>query len=352
MKNFYVILLFAISISMFSQRNEVAWNKAKEAIKLMDEGKIDESILILEECQKLDSKDDTYPYEIAYAYVLKKEYEKAIKILNKVKKYKNSNSQVYQMSGNCYSYMGKPDLAIKEYEAGMKKFPNSGNLHLEKGNVLYGQEKFNDAVKSYTEGIEAEPKFPSNYYRLTLLYLNSKDKLSGLIYGELFMNLERSTKRTTEISALLFQTYKESIEFTNDSAKIDFCEINIDVNSLDANGFKMPFCGIFGKNFVLSILEQKEINLKSLSEIRTKFLKNYYLEDFKTNPNVLFEFHKSMVENGVFDAYNHYIFQMGAENEFTEWLEKNELAYNEFVKWYTTEANYLSIKSENKFIAE
>jgi hypothetical protein len=41
----------------------------------------------LEESQKLDAENYMYPYEIAYAHIQKKEYEKAIKILNKVKKY-------------------------------------------------------------------------------------------------------------------------------------------------------------------------------------------------------------------------------------------------------------------------
>ena len=52
----------------------------------MDEGKLDESIKLLEESQKLDPENYMYPYEIAYAYVQKKKYEKAIKILNNVKK--------------------------------------------------------------------------------------------------------------------------------------------------------------------------------------------------------------------------------------------------------------------------
>ena len=351
MKNFYLIIILFFSISVFSQRNEVAWNKAKEAIKLMDDGKIDESILLLKECQKIDKKDYTYPYEIAYAYMLKKDYENAIDILEKTKKYKNINSQVYQMSGNCYSYLGKSELAIKEYEEGMKKFPNAGNLHLEKGNVFLGQKKYHEAIQNYEKGIVADPMFTSNYYRLSLLYLNSNDKLSGLIYGEIFINLERTTNRTTEISKLLFEAYKQAIQFNGDETKIDFCEVIIDASKLK-NNLELPLCAVFGKNFILSILDQKEINLTTLSKIRAKFIVNYFKEDYKKYPNVLFEYHKTMLDKGIFDSYNKYIFQMGSENEFAEWKNNNNTDYEKFVEWYTDENNYLKIQNKNIFIKE
>jgi tetratricopeptide (TPR) repeat protein len=252
MKKTLLIILLFISNLVLSQRNEEAWDKAKEAVKLMDEGKIDESITLLKECEKIDSKDCTYPYEMAYAYQLKNDYKTAITILEKTKKYKNANSQIYQMSGNCYSYLGDQDSAIKEYEQGIKKFPNAGNLHLEKGNIFLGEKKYEEAIVNYEKGIEADPMFPSNYYRLALLYLNSNDKLSGLIYGEIFMNLERTTKRTKEISKLLFETYKNSIQIKENETKIDFCEVIFTDKDLKNKELRMPFCGIFGKNFILS----------------------------------------------------------------------------------------------------
>lgn len=117
-KIIFGILLQFLPFSLLAQTDkETAYSKAKEAIKIMDEGNLDESIKILEECQKLDTENFNYPYEIAYAYVQKKEYEKAITILNKVKKYKTLSSQVYQMSGNCYSYMAN----LKKQLKNMKK---------------------------------------------------------------------------------------------------------------------------------------------------------------------------------------------------------------------------------------
>lgn len=337
-KTIFGLLLCFLSFSLFAQTDkEIAYSKAKEAIKIMDEGKLDESIKLLEESQKLDSENYIYPYEIAYAYAQKKEYKKAIKILNKIKKYKSINSQVYQMSGNCYSFLGKPKKAIKEYEEGMKHFPNSGNLHLEKGNIFLGQEEYQKAIENYEKGIEVDPTFTSNYFRLAKLFLNSTDKLSGLIYGEIFMNLERTTSRTQEMSKLLFNTYKSSITLGENKSKIDFCKVIIDASEIKPNeDIKLPLCAIFSKNFILAIIDKKTIDLNSLSLIRQKFIENYFKEDYKNYPNVLFEYQKKLVDKNLFNAYNHYLFQIGAQEKFNDWLETNRSEYEKFVEWYTT----------------
>lgn len=96
--------------------------------------------------------------------------------------------------------------------------------------------------------------FSSNYFQLAKLYLNSNNKLVGIIYSELFINIERTTKRTQEMSELLYKTYKSLI-------------------TLQENESKISFCAIFGKNFALYIIGQTEFNLKTLSEIRSSFIK-------------------------------------------------------------------------------
>ena len=50
----------------------------KKAIKLMDEDRnYDEAIKVLKQAQEFDSETIVFPYEIAYSYYLKKDYEQA-----------------------------------------------------------------------------------------------------------------------------------------------------------------------------------------------------------------------------------------------------------------------------------
>ncbi|WP_298520527.1 hypothetical protein [uncultured Kordia sp.] len=305
---------------------------------------------ILEECEKLDPKNFLYPYEKAFAYVKKKEYDKAIKILKKTLKYENINSQVYQMLGNAYSYSGKEKKAIKTYEKGMEKFPNAGNLHLEKGNVFWFKEDYNEAAINYRKGIEADPMFPSNYYRLALLYLSSSDKLSGLIYAEIFMNLERTTQRTKEMSKLIYDTYKGAITLGEEESSIDFCEIVMDVKDLENGELTLPLCAIYGKHFILGMLGMKEVNSETIAKMRASFIEHFFEEDYKKYSNVLFDYHKKLADAGMLEAYTYYILQIGDAHGYEEWSTSHEKELNAFFDWYVTKDNYMEVTKKNMFI--
>jgi tetratricopeptide (TPR) repeat protein len=323
-----------------------------QAIEIMDAGKYDESIALLEACEKLDPRNYIYAYEIGLAQIRKQDYQSAIATLKRTLKFKNINSQVYQLLGNAYSYGGDPISAVKTYETGMKKFPNAGNLHLEKGNVLLYQKNYKEAIESYEKGISVDPMYPSNYYRLALVFMNSSDKLSGLVYGELFLNLEKSSERSLKMSELLFNTYKESVEFLDEGkTKINLCDIIIEVKKLKKNDIlELPFCAHFTKSFILGISDFTEINLSSLAQIRINTVNDYFAKEPKKN--ILLSHQKKMLEAGVFEAYSMYLFQMGSKAEFSDWLENNKEAFDTFVKWYTNPDNYLVITKENRFVRD
>ena len=355
MKNLVLLIICAVfsfaSLAQTEEDKATAKSKAREAIKLMDEGMYDESIALLKEGEALDPTSYLYPYEIALAHVFKKEYKKALKILEKTKTYEGANSQIYQLIGNCYSYLEQPEKAIKEYEAGIELFPDAGNLHLEKGNIYLIQEDYNEALLNYERGINAEPSFASNYYWAARIMMSSSDKLSGVIYGEIFMNLERTTSRTQEMSELLLDTYRSSVTLGDNTTSISFCDLVIDAGDLSSDGeLELPFCAVFEKSFALSVLGYSEVDLASLVAMRRKFVENFFSEDAEKYPNVLFNYHKEMYDAGVLDAYNYYLFQIGAQEEFDEWQSAHEEEFNQLVAWYTSRENLLVVTDENKYL--
>ncbi|WPO77192.1 tetratricopeptide repeat protein [Flavobacterium sp. KACC 22761] len=348
--NLFLFTALCFIVTIQAQKREFKCQEIYKAAKLIDEGKYDESIAILKECEKADPKDYAYPYEIALAYTHKEEYQKAIDQLEKIKNYAGVEADLYQLLGNNYDYVKNPKKAIEIYEEGLTKFPNAGRLYLEKGVVYESQENYVEAVLSYEKGIEVDPMYPSNYYRASLLYLDSDDKLAGLMYGEIFVNIERTTKRTQKISELLFNTYKNNIQFKDNEIKIDFCK-NVNDDNVDAKNLKLPFCAVYRKNLSLSLLGQKEITLKSLSEIRTAFIKNYFKDDYKKFSNVILEYQKTLFDAGLFETYNEYLFQMGAQDEFDAWQTANQDKMDEFIAWYTVPENILKITKENTYLA-
>lgn len=331
---------------------EKAYGLALDAIELMDQGKIDESIDLLKQSEKLDQKNFAYPYELGYAYLMIEDYKKSIKMFEKTVKFEDCNDQCYQMLGNVYDISGDPDKAIEAYNKGLDKFPNSGRLHLELGNM---QQDLNIALKYYEKGIELDPSYPSNYYHATKIFLNNTEvEVWGMIYGELFMNLEIGSERTEEISKMLFDTYKNEISFTSDSTfSVSFCNISsitIPENEDIQEEIKLPFgLLIYEPVLMLSSIGVNFINLESLNEIRTNFLNIYFEEGFNNEyPNILFDRQKEILENGHFESYNYWLLGIGNENEIGDWINQNEERFGMFLDWFIE--NQIQINEENKFI--
>lgn len=349
-----LLLFLTVGHVVYGQttNKEKALNMAREAIKLMDKSKFDESIKLLEEAQKLDPDGIEYPYEIAYAYYSKKDYESARKYLEGILEHKDISDRVYQLLGNTYDYLGKRDKAIETYQAGLKNFPNSGNLHLEMGIMQMAKKDYNKALYYYEKGIEVAPEFPSNYYWAAKIFLLSSEKVWGMIYGEIFMNIERNSRRTAEISKLLYDTYKSQINFSSDTSfSINFSKnppINMDDLS-DPSKIKLPFgVGTYEPTLMFSMLEIKSIDINSLDKIRSKFIDNYFKNGHdKKYPNVLFSYQKQIKDAGHIEAYNHWILMKGDEDSFGEWYAENEEKWDSFKKWFAE--NGLQINEENKF---
>jgi tetratricopeptide (TPR) repeat protein len=351
----YLLLLLLLSFQelLFSQNKLPVKNqKVEMAIDLMENGNPDEAIIMLENAKKPDPNNFIYDYEIAFAYYIKKDYKKSLAIYKKVIKYNNADDQCYQMLGNLYDINGKPQKAIDAYDEGLKKFPGSGRLYLEKGNIYWNERNLSKALTYYEKGIQVDPMFPSNYFRATLLYCNSTEKVWGMIFGEIFLNLERNSARTKEISKLLFDTYKSQITFYNkNEAEVNFCAIpNIQIKkATEIDSIKLPFGGcVYEPLMSLSAAEEKEINLNSLNRIRTKFISNYFNQYFIKYPNVLFSFNKKMLDAGQFEAYNYWLLMAGDFDSFNSWKSNNLEKWNSFIVWYTE--NIIQINEVNKFI--
>jgi hypothetical protein len=353
MKNTILVILFIFSTSVFGQSpKEKAHELAIEAIDLMESGEIEKSIELLEQAQDLDPSNIDIPYEMAYANYLGENFKESIKILKKLTKHKDVSDRIWQMLGNSYDMDGETENAIGAYEKGLKKFPNSGLLYVERGIMEMKKEDYNNAMSFFEKGIEKDPDFPSNYYWASRLYLSSTEEVWGMIYGEIFMNLERNSERTAFISKLLFDTYKSEIQFTNDtSISVSFSKNNtITLEDLsNPESFRLPFgVGVYEPTLLLSIVNEKSIDLESLHRIRSEFVKQYFKKNQDdTYPINIFFYQKRLADKGHLEAYNHWILMKGDEAGFGIWKENNQDKWNAFIDWF--QDNPLVITEKNQF---
>lgn len=337
----------------------LARQKREAAIALIDDGKSTEALVMLAAAQQLDPNDPEIPYEIAFAHYQLQDYEGAIAILKKMIKNKMATARVYQMLGNSYDNAGKSSKAIETYDKGLEHFPAAGNLYLERGVMELNTKQYNKALAFFESGIKADPAFPSNYYWAARLFFDSEEEVWAMIYGEIFVNLERGSKRTEEISKQLYYTYKSEIKFKDDtSITVSFSKnntVNIVYNPKSGPDallqalMRKPFgTGVYEPTLALAVAGEKIVSLTTLNNIRSRFLDNYQqLGHQQKTPVVLFDYQQQVRSAGHFEAYNYWVLGNGNQQEFDDWRLNNPQKWQQFITWFTNHP--LQVTEENKF---
>jgi hypothetical protein len=194
-----------------------------------------------------------------------------------------------------------------------------------------------------------DPTFPSNYFRLAKLFLNTEEEVWGLIYGELFMNLERNSARTVEMSQLLFNAYKSEIKLTKDTTKVSFSKTNTIVVNGPIKKLVLPFPIIFETVMLVSLSDEETIDIHSLNRIRTRFINTFYdMKHNKTYPNLLYDFQKDIQKEGHLEAYHYWILSQGDSDQFDIWRQSHQAEWDAFVAWFTP--NQIKITDKTKFL--
>lgn len=356
-KIFFVLLIIGFNSSLFAQiktLKEEANEYVLEAIKLMDNEEPDKAIQLIEKALKLVPNHPTYLYEMGFAYYIKKDYKKAKNIFEDLTQSDDAEDLHFKMLGNSYDLLGKPEKAVDAYKKGLKKFPNSGKIYFELGIMSMAKENYEEAVEYWEKGIEVEPTHPSNYYWATKLFSGSNEKIWALLYGEVFMNLERNSKRTEEVSKILFEVYKTAITPKSDTAvSVDLTKKGVTITIKDpkdlekrmSEGRLLPFEG----NYVMalspaSIIIKEGTSLDAIYLMR-KGLLDFWFNQFKNDkkyPNVLLDYQKQILEAGHFETYSYWLHSQGNEKEFEAWYSKNEQKFKDFGKWFNQNQLQLS----------
>lgn len=147
----FVAMLLLLGVAqaranVFSDFNEKEQQLYQNAIHFMDNGMVDTGIDLLKGLDKAHPSNRAVVYEIVYGYIVKQDYEEAYQWAKKLLKLKDVDADSYFIAGNAFDYVGKRKEAIDIYEKGLKKFPNSVRLWVEKGNMAYMMKNYDESV--------------------------------------------------------------------------------------------------------------------------------------------------------------------------------------------------------------
>ncbi len=329
------------SIDLINDNDRV---QLDEAIDLMDNGKPKDAIKIFDNLCKKYKDNYILEYERLYAYYLAGDFKRIVKDGPKLYKHPESESQLYQLVGNAQDVLGNPEAAVKTYDEGLKRFPRSGYLYLEKGNIHLLHKRYNEAVECYLRGVEVQPDFASNYYRLALLYAQSTEPLWAIVYGEVVCNLQPGSERANEMGKLIYDLFQENIKIEgegDDKAHVTLTQNNTIHMNPDTTDIQVPFplmyeMGTMASPALTEFMKTKKLTVAMIADLRKDALAHidsvapgYY------NLSLL-DYHRKLIKDGHWEAYNMWLMSPGAEDETTQWAGSKEGSrlLNEFGTWF------------------
>jgi tetratricopeptide (TPR) repeat protein len=313
-------ILFAagLILSAFSGYTQQADSLHRVAKQFMRKGDFPNAIIVLSNALKLQPNDLELQKDLAFTYYLQRNYSSSVEAGRKLIARSDADEQCYQILGMAYKAIDEKKEADKMYKQGIKKFPSSGELYNEYGEMLWVQQDA-EAIRFWEKGIEVDPGYSSNYYNASKYYYFTYDKVWSLIYGEIFINLESYSRRTPEIKSLLVDGYKKL--FT-------------DLKSKSSPG-KNPF-----ETAYLQVMSDQEqsitlgVTTESLNILRSKFILEWFEKYGDKYPFRLFEYQRQLLKEGLFDAYDEWAFGASMSlTAFQNWTAQHPDDYNRFISF-------------------
>ena len=319
MKRFIFSLI--ILCTSFTTIAQDAAELHETARAFMRQGDYSNAILVLNRATKLDPKNIEILKDLGLNYYFSKDFAKALDIYKPLLDRPDADDQCFQVTGDIYLATDNPKECEKVYKRGIKQFPQSGALYNELGELLWAQKDYT-AIKQWEKGIESDPGFSKNYYNACKFYFFTTDKVWSILYGEIFLNIEPSSTLTPEVKNILLESYKKLFAETN---------LENEKNNPDKNAFVQAFLQTMNKQ---SNLASSGINTESLTMIRTRFILEWFTDFGNKFPFRLFELQRQLLQEGMFDAYNQWIFT-AAQNlpAYQNWITVNAGEYNELSRF-------------------
>jgi tetratricopeptide (TPR) repeat protein len=317
MKQLIITLTFfaAANISLQAQQQDIKTLR-ETASTFMHDGDYANAVIVLNNALKQEPGNLEVLKDLAFTYYLQKDFVKAIAVAKPLPDRKDADIQSYQVLGMIYKITDARKDCEKLYKDGIKKFPKSGLLYNEYGEVL-GTKNGDDAIKLWEKGIEVDPNCSGNYANACKYYYSKTDFAWSILYGEIFVNIESYSKRTTEIKDLVEDGYKQL-----------FANIEAQKKKQAKNIFITAFLNTLTSQ---SSAIAQGITPQTLSVLRARFVPDWFEKYAAKFPFRLFDYHQQLIKSGMFDAYNQWLFGEADNSQtFETWTNRHADEYKKF----------------------
>lgn len=320
MKRILLIPTISLTLTCLSTFAQTSDKTPQETAKAFTrQGDYSNAIVVLNGALQKDPQNLELQKDLSFNYYLGREYPKGLTLAKQMVERPDADVQAYQILALLYKAVDETKECEKLYKAGIKRFPKSGVLYSEYGEMLWAKQDY-AAIKQWEKGIEIDPGYSSNYYNAARYYYITYDKVWALLYGEIFLNLESYSKRTAEIKDLLTEGYKKL-----------FTESDMTKGQDTKNSFVAAYLSVMSK---LAFTVKDGLTPESLTVLRTKFIINWFNTYPNNYPFRLFDYQRQLLKDGMYDAYNQWIFgAAGNLPAFQTWTNTHGDEYNRFINF-------------------
>jgi tetratricopeptide (TPR) repeat protein len=311
---FFIPLFLLISTAAFSQDAQQLQETAKN---FMLQGDFNNAILVLNRAVAMYPGNIDMAKDLAFDYYMQKDYNRALATIKPVIDGNNADDQSYQIAGDIYKGLNQPKDCERLYKTGLGKFPESGALYNDLGELM-GAEGDQNAIKEWEKGIQIDPSYSKNYYNASRYYSIIGDNVWSVIYGEIFLNMEPLSPFTPELKGIILDNYKKIFADADLTKK----------NKEKKNKFAAAFIACLNKETNIAAMG---ISPQSLTMIRTRFILDWYNQYASKFPFRLFDLQQQLIREGLFDAYNQWIFGTAQNlSDYQIWINEHPAEYANF----------------------
>lgn len=253
--------------------------------------------------------------DLANAYLLSGNYDRAQSTITQLIEKDRADPQAYAIASAVQTALKEDKKARRLLEKGIERYPTSGFLQHELGKYYEEQGDEQSALKSWLEGISIDPAYHINYYDAARAYMRTSKPVWAIVYGEVFVNLERYTPRSGETRKLLLSAYRRFF------ATPDATDVPRFGKSSQASA--KTFEEAVSQTLLhLAPVLSDGVSTENLIMLRSRFVMDWMQRYGARYPFTLFRNWDDLLRAGHFDAYNQWLFGR-AENaaQYEAWAK-------------------------------
>lgn len=317
-----LITTFIVCITHLTYAQQTVESIRKQATASAQQQDFTGAVQILEQgLQQYPDNIDLLKDE-AYISYLGRDFQKSLDIGKKITSRDDVDVQSYQILGLTYKAIADYKEADKMYKAALKKFPKSGVLYSEYGDMLTQYDNKHEAINQWEKGIQVDPNYSSNYYYAAKYYADEKNVFWSTIYSEIFVNIESLTRRSAEIKNLLLNNYKLILSGQSN------------INTLKTSGTDFEKAVASSMSVALEPTSSANIIPEMITAFRTRFILNWNSTAATSYPYHLFDFQSQLLREGIFDAYNQWLFgPVINKDRYDNWVYTHDAEMLDFTQF-------------------